>query len=635
MRTRYLLSFALLWLVAFGAMAQDAALPSFTSGKFKYEIVDAANHWVQIAPKNVDGGGYGSLVTNDFKSEVTYNGETYQVKGVGAYAFYNCSLSTGRLVLPEGMIYIDDNAFEGAEVGTMRLPSTMQYISDYAFIGNKFQAFGVVSSNPWFAIHNSDQEGVNVSVLTNKAQTTLLAFPGDKAREFSSDGTATYVTSFTVPEQITEIGNLAFSDNKHITRVTFHNGITRIGMGAFHGSVIGGVNIPNPETELGNACFEQCTSLTSVRLPQGMKRLGRHVFFFCSSLTSVTLPEGMEELGMMCFGSCGLTTVNLPSTMVKLDTCALQDNPFTSIDLKNVRWVGYQCFSMCDNLTTLTCNGQVERIDGLTFARCNGITNPWLPEGLKTMEMNVFFRSPNFASLTVPSTVECMEGNPCYLANKCKEYRVAEGNTHFVALDSCIYATNGYTTLPEGTAWPALTEAGTAPTALVGVPTARENKVLIVPEGVTTICNQAARAVELTQVQLPSTMAELRKMCFTGINTITRMTCLAVTPPVVGEGAISGTTYSEATLYVPLASVEAYRNAEGWSNFQHIEGIDTGTEPALAGDLNGDGVVDVEDVNTLINIVLGVLPETSEADLNGDGTADIADVNALINTVLN
>ena len=618
------------------AQAQDETLPSFTSGKFKYEIIDAANHWVQIAPKNNGGGGYGSLLTSDFKSEVTYNDETYKVMGIGAYAFYNCALSTGRIMLPEGMVFIDDFAFESAEVGTLRLPSTIQYISDYAFSGNKFNDISVVAGNPYFAHLNSDQEGRNFTVLTNKEQTKLLACPGAKAREYNSDGSTTYITTFTVPEQITEIGNLAFSDNKTLTRVTFHSGITRIGMGAFSGaSALTGVNIPNPDCELGNSCFEQCTSITSVRLPQGMKRLGRHVFFFCSSLTGITLPEGMEEIGTMCFSSCALTTVNLPSTMVKLDTCSLQDNPFTSIDLKNVKWVGYQCFSMCDNLTTLTCNGQVERIDGLAFARCNGITNPWLPEGLKTMEMNVFFRSPNFASLTIPSTVECMEGNPCYLANKCKEYRVAEGNTHFVSLDSCIYATNGYTTLPAGTAWAALTEAGTTPTALVGVPTARENTVLRLPEGVTTICNQAARAVPLTEVYLPGTMAELRKMCFTGISTITRMTCLAVTPPIVGEGAIAGSTYADATLYVPLQSVEAYRNADGWSNFQHIEGIDTGNEPALRGDLNGDGVVDVQDVNTLINMVLGELPQTDEADLNGDGTADIADVNELINLVLN
>ena len=628
---------AMLMLAFVTAWAQEQ-LPSFTSGKFKYEIIDATNKWVQIAPKNSEGGGYGSLTTNDFKSEVTYNNETYQVKGIGALAFYNCSLSTGRILLPEGVIYIDDFAFEGAEVGTLRLPSTIQYITCFAFNGNKCSDISVVANNPYFAHLNSDQEGRNFTVLTNKEQTKLLVCPGAKAREYGSDGSTTYITTFTVPEQITEIGDYAFCDNKNLTRVTFHNGITRIGDHAFSGAVIGGVNITNPDCELGNACFQQCTNLTSVRLPQGMKRLGRHVFFYCSSLSSITLPEGMEEIGMMCFGSCNLSTVNLPSTMVKLDTCSMQDNPFTSFDLKNVKWVGYQCFSMCNNLTSLTGNGKVERIDGLAFARCNGITNSnFLPQEVKTMEMNVFFRTPNFEALTIPANVECMEGNPAYLGNKCKVYLVAEGNTHFVALDSCIYATNGYTTLPEGTTWPALTDAGTAPTALVGVPTARDNKVLIIPEGVTVVCNQAARAVPLTEIYMPSTMAELRKMCFTGISTVTKVTCMAVNPPAVGESAISGDTYANATLYVPLKSLEDYKVADGWKNFQHIEGIDTGDEPGVPGDLNGDGAVDVADVNICINIILEINndPDVKAlADLNGDGVVDVADVNAIINIIL-
>ncbi|MBO4871074.1 MAG: leucine-rich repeat protein [Muribaculaceae bacterium] len=625
-------------MLAFITAWTQEQLPSFTSGKFKYEIVDATNKWVQIAPKSSDAGGYGSLQTSDFKSEVTYNGETYKVMGIGAYAFYNCTLSTGRIMLPEGMVYIDDFAFEGTEVGTLRLPSTIQYISDYAFNGNKFSDISVVANNPYFAHLNSDQESRNFTVLTNKEQTKLLVCPGAKAREYNSDGSTTYITTYTVPEQITEIGDYAFCDNKNLTRVTFHNGITRIGDGAFSGAALTGVNIPNPDCVLGNACFQKCTSMTSVRLPQGMKRLGRHVFFYCTGLTSLTLPEGMEEIGMMCFGSCNLSTVNLPSTMVKLDTCSMQDNPFTSFDLKNVKWVGYQCFSMCNNLTSLTGNGKVERIDGLAFARCNGITNPtFLPEGVKTMEMNVFFRTPNFESLTIPSSVECMEGSPAYLDNKCKEYRVAEGNTHFVALDSCIYATNGYTTLPDGTVWPALSDAGTTPTALVGVPTARDNKVLTIPEGVTVVCNQAARAVPLTEIYMPSTMTELRKMCFTGISTVTKVTCMAVNPPAVGESAFSGDTYGNATLYVPMRSLEAYQNADGWRQFQHIEGIDTGDEPSVPGDLNGDGAVDVADVNICINIILEIDndPEVKAlADLNGDGTVDVADVNAIINIIL-
>lgn len=56
------------------------------------------------------------------------------------------------------------------------------------------------------------------------------------------------------------------------------------------------------------------------------------------------------------------------------------------------------------------------------------------------------------------------------------------------------------------------------------------------------------------------------------------------------------------------------------------------------GDVNGDGTVDVSDVNILINIILGnddASKYDGRADVNGDGTVDVSDANALINLVLN
>ena len=54
--------------------------------------------------------------------------------------------------------------------------------------------------------------------------------------------------------------------------------------------------------------------------------------------------------------------------------------------------------------------------------------------------------------------------------------------------------------------------------------------------------------------------------------------------------------------------------------------------------VNGDGAVDVADVNSIINIMLGkeeVTPTLlSQADLTGDGNVDVSDVNAVINAML-
>ena len=54
----------------------------------------------------------------------------------------------------------------------------------------------------------------------------------------------------------------------------------------------------------------------------------------------------------------------------------------------------------------------------------------------------------------------------------------------------------------------------------------------------------------------------------------------------------------------------------------------------IRGDVNGDGVVDVEDMNTIINIMLGKAEPNNLADVNGDGQVDVDDLNTVINIML-
>ena len=56
------------------------------------------------------------------------------------------------------------------------------------------------------------------------------------------------------------------------------------------------------------------------------------------------------------------------------------------------------------------------------------------------------------------------------------------------------------------------------------------------------------------------------------------------------------------------------------------------------GDVNGDGEVNIADVNVIIGIILGNTYDAEtvhRADVNGDGEVNIADVNAIIDIILN
>lgn len=58
-------------------------------------------------------------------------------------------------------------------------------------------------------------------------------------------------------------------------------------------------------------------------------------------------------------------------------------------------------------------------------------------------------------------------------------------------------------------------------------------------------------------------------------------------------------------------------------------------EPGIKGDVNGDGMVNISDVTTLVNIILGKsYDRTGMADVNNDDNVNISDVTTLVNIIL-
>jgi hypothetical protein len=79
-------------------------------------------------------------------------------------------------------------------------------------------------------------------------------------------------------------------------------------------------------------------------------------------------------------------------------------------------------------------------------------------------------------------------------------------------------------------------------------------------------------------------------------------------------------------------TADAYRADENWyPYFGQI--VDDLIPETLSGDVNGDRVVNIVDVNAVISVVLGD-NHIPAADVNGDGSVNITDINAVINIIL-
>jgi len=105
--------------------------------------------------------------------------------------------------------------------------------------------------------------------------------------------------------------------------------------------------------------------------------------------------------------------------------------------------------------------------------------------------------------------------------------------------------------------------------------------------------------------------------------------------PIVLAGNVTTYTVTGLTSGTYYFAVTAYNTAgleSGFSNevFTTLSGPPGGNRC----DVNGDGAVDVLDLQVMINAILGINTNVSTQDLNADGVVDVIDLQILANVVL-
>src|SRR5437762_2403510 len=88
--------------------------------------------------------------------------------------------------------------------------------------------------------------------------------------------------------------------------------VVSIGYSAFAHSSLTSVTIPNSVTSIGNSAFATCRSLTNVTIPASVTSIGYEAFYGCTGLTNVTIPNSVTSIGTAAFSSCtSLTAINV------------------------------------------------------------------------------------------------------------------------------------------------------------------------------------------------------------------------------------------------------------------------------------------------------------------------------------
>ena len=192
------------------------------------------------------------------------------------------------------------------------------------------------------------------STVTNNGTTYTVTSIGNSA--FLNNGEdvneiyCTSLTSVTIPNSVTSIGNYAFKGCVYLTSVTIPNSVTSIGNSAFDGcSNLTSVNIPNSVTSIGKSAFQRCERLTSVTLSENITTIAEEMFYFCGGLQSITIPDGVTSIEKNAFRRCGIRTITIPSSVTS---------------------IGEFAFRLCTRLTTVTIPSSVTSIGDSAFSQC-------------------------------------------------------------------------------------------------------------------------------------------------------------------------------------------------------------------------------------------------------------------------
>ena len=99
------------------------------------------------------------------------------------------------------------------------------------------------------------------------------------------------IQAITLSEEMTSIGEYAFSNCTVLTAITIPESVTSIGYRAFYRcSKLATATITEESqlTSIGYAAFEGCSRLTDIVIPCGVTSIGEYAFFSCKKLASIT-----------------------------------------------------------------------------------------------------------------------------------------------------------------------------------------------------------------------------------------------------------------------------------------------------------------------------------------------------------
>ena len=381
------------------------------------------------------------------------NGVKYALNNGTATVVRQGMTLSGEIIIPEQITYkdvvyavttIEESAFSGCSGlesitipfvgGSMKTASdTYQYPFGYIF-GTSSYTGGVGTTQYYYGSSTSSTTYDYYYIPSSLKSVTVTG--GNIL--YGAFYTCSSLTSITIPDSVTSIGNDAFIGCSSLTSITIPDSVTSIGGDAFREcSLLEEVHISdiaawcaidfgnrsaNPLSN-GAALYLNGELVTSLEIPESVTSID-YAFSGCSSLTSIVIPDSVTSIGSGAFSGCdSLESITIPFIGAELSgstntlfgyifgaSYSLENSRYVPSSLKEVvitggTSIGDYAFSGCSSFTSITIPDSVTSIGECAFSGCSSLASITIPDSVTSIGDGAFSGCSSLTSITIPDSV--------------------------------------------------------------------------------------------------------------------------------------------------------------------------------------------------------------------------------------